>query len=113
MTCYYLNVEFQGQRVNIKYKIKYYALLQRVNVLELLVYSFLVFILKTFVTFCKKKKRVICVDRSVAQSVSYRFIITKTRFPSEVSQCGINGGQSDTGTGFSPNTCFSPAIVIS
>jgi hypothetical protein len=65
-----------------------------------------------FVTFCKKKGRVICVDRSVAQSVSYRFITTKTRFPSEVNQCGIIGGQSDTGTGFSPSILAFPVSVI-
>ena len=77
------------------------SVVMRLNFTSFFYYS------QTFVTFCKKK-RVICVDRSVARSVSYRFITTKTRFPSEVNQCGIIGGQNDTETVFSPSTLLFP-----
>ena len=38
----------------------------------------------------------------MAQAVSWRSLTTQARVPSQVSACEILGGQSGTGTGFSP-----------
>jgi hypothetical protein len=40
----------------------------------------------------------------MAQAVSSRPLTAEALVPSRVSPCGICGGQSDTGTGFSPST---------
>jgi hypothetical protein len=42
--------------------------------------------------------------RAMAQAVSLRPLTAEARVRSRVSPCGICGGQSSTGTGFSPNT---------
>jgi hypothetical protein len=44
----------------------------------------------------------------MAQAVSFRPLTAEARVRSRVSPCGIFGGQSDTGKGFSPsNLVFS------
>jgi hypothetical protein len=46
-------------------------------------------------------------DRAVFQAVSRRLLTAEARIRAEVSPCGICGGQSATGTGFSPmNSVF-------
>jgi hypothetical protein len=40
--------------------------------------------------------------RAMAQVVSRRPLTAEARVHARVNQCGICGGQSDTGTGFSP-----------
>ena len=101
--CFFMSVLEIKNDIIIKFCVilLFCSVVMRLNFTSFFYYS------QTFVTFCKKK-RVICVDRSVARSVSYRFITTKTRFPSEVNQCGIIGGQNDTETGFSPSTLLFP-----
>jgi hypothetical protein len=42
------------------------------------------------------------------QTVSRRPLTAEARFVSRVSPCGICGGQSGTGTGFSPSTSAFP-----
>jgi hypothetical protein len=44
----------------------------------------------------------------MAQAVSRRLLTAEDRARSQVSPCGIRGGQSGTGTGFSPSTSVSP-----
>jgi hypothetical protein len=46
--------------------------------------------------------------RVMAQAVSRRPLTAEARFRSRVSPCGICGGQSVTGTGFSPSTSVFP-----
>jgi hypothetical protein len=44
----------------------------------------------------------------MAQAVSRRPLTAEARVLSRVSPCGIYGGQSGTGTGFSPSTSVFP-----
>jgi hypothetical protein len=44
----------------------------------------------------------------MAQAVSRRPLTAEAQFRSRVGPCGIYGGQSDTGTGFSPSTSVFP-----
>jgi hypothetical protein len=46
--------------------------------------------------------------RAMAQAVSRRPLTAEARVRFRVSSCGICGGQSGTGTGFSPNTSVYP-----
>ena len=46
--------------------------------------------------------------RAMAQAVSRRPLTAETRVRSRVGLCGICGGQSGTGTGFSPSTSVFP-----
>jgi hypothetical protein len=48
------------------------------------------------------------LGRAMAQAVSRRLPTAEARVRSQVSQCGICGGQSGTGTVFSPSTSFFP-----
>jgi hypothetical protein len=48
----------------------------------------------------------------MAQAVSRRPLTAEARVRSRVSQCGVCGGQSGTGTGFSPSCRFSPVNFI-
>jgi hypothetical protein len=47
----------------------------------------------------------------MAQEVSRRPLTAKARVRSRVSPCGICGGQSGIGTGFSPSTSVFPLSV--
>jgi hypothetical protein len=47
-------------------------------------------------------------SRAMAQAVSRRPLTAEARFQSRVSPCGICGGQSGTGTGFSLSTSVFP-----
>ena len=49
-----------------------------------------------------------CQGRAMAQAVSRRALTTEARVRHQVSPCGIYGGQSGTGTGFSPSTSVFP-----
>jgi hypothetical protein len=46
--------------------------------------------------------------RAMAQAVSRRTITTESRVRARVNTCGICGGQSGTGTGFSPSSSVLP-----
>jgi hypothetical protein len=48
------------------------------------------------------------VGRAMAQAVSRRPLTAEARVRSQVNPCGICGGQSGTGTGFSPSTSLLP-----
>jgi hypothetical protein len=48
----------------------------------------------------------------MAQVVSCRILTTETWVRDRASPCGICGGQSDTGAGFSPSSLFSPDNII-
>jgi hypothetical protein len=50
--------------------------------------------------------------RAMAQAVSRRPLTAEAWVRSQVSPCEICGGQSDTGTGFSPSCRFSPVNFI-
>jgi hypothetical protein len=51
-------------------------------------------------------------DRAMAQAVSRRPVTADARVRFRVSPCEICGGQSGTGTGFSPSCRFSPVNFI-
>jgi hypothetical protein len=51
-------------------------------------------------------------DRAMDQAVSRRPLAAEARIRSRVSPCGVCGGQSGTGTGFSPSCRFSPVNFI-
>jgi hypothetical protein len=53
-----------------------------------------------------------CLGRAMAQAVSRRSLTEEARVLSRVNACGICGGQSGTGTGFSPSCGFSPVNFI-
>jgi hypothetical protein len=48
------------------------------------------------------------LGRAMAQAVSHRSLTAQARIRSRLSPCGICGGQSGTGTGFSPSTSVFP-----
>jgi hypothetical protein len=48
----------------------------------------------------------------MAQAVSRRPVTAESRVHHGVGPCGICGGQSGTGTGFSPSTSVSPVSFI-
>jgi hypothetical protein len=48
------------------------------------------------------------LGRAMAQAVSGRPLTVEAQVRSRVSPCGIFGGQSGTGTGFSPSTSVFP-----
>jgi hypothetical protein len=48
------------------------------------------------------------IDRAMAQAVSLRPLTAEARVRSRVGPCGICGGQSGTGTGFSSSTSVFP-----
>jgi hypothetical protein len=50
-----------------------------------------------------------CVGRAMAQTVSRRPLTAEAQVRCQVGQCGICGGQSGTGTGFSPSTSVFPS----
>jgi hypothetical protein len=47
-------------------------------------------------------------SHAIAQAVSRRPVTTKARIRPRISPCGISGGQSGTGSGFSPNYSVFP-----
>jgi hypothetical protein len=52
------------------------------------------------------------LGRAMAQAISRRPLTAEARVRSRVSPCEISGGQSGTGTGFSPSCRFSPVDFI-
>jgi hypothetical protein len=48
-----------------------------------------------------------CIGHAMAKAVSHRPLTAEARVCTRVSPCGVCGGQSDTGTGFSPCSLFS------
>jgi hypothetical protein len=48
------------------------------------------------------------VGSAIAQAVSRRLLTTEVRVHAQVSPCGICGGQSDTGIGFSSSPLVFP-----
>jgi hypothetical protein len=48
------------------------------------------------------------VGLAMAQAVSHRILTVEARVQSQASQCGVCGGQSGSGTGFSPSTSEFP-----
>jgi hypothetical protein len=61
---------------------------------------------------CTKYYSGIICGRAMAQAVSRRPSTAEARVRSRVSPCGVCGGQSGTGTGFSPSCRFSPVNFI-
>jgi hypothetical protein len=51
--------------------------------------------------------------RAIAQVVSRRPLTAEARVRAPVNPCGICGGQSGTGTGFSPSSTIFPCQYIS
>jgi hypothetical protein len=51
--------------------------------------------------------------RAMTQVVSHRPLTTEARVRAWVNPCGICGGQSGTGTGFSPSSSVFPSIYHS
>ena len=49
-----------------------------------------------------------CIGRAMAQTVSCQPLTAEAWVPFRASPCGIYGGQSGTGTGFSPRTSVFP-----
>jgi hypothetical protein len=54
----------------------------------------------------------VIIGRAMTQVVSRRTLTAETRVRSRVSPCGICGGQSGTGTGFSLSTSVYPVNFI-
>jgi hypothetical protein len=50
--------------------------------------------------------------RATAQAVSHRLLTAEARVSVLVSQCGICGGQSGSGTGSSPSSSVPPVSII-
>jgi hypothetical protein len=48
------------------------------------------------------------MGRAMAQVVSRRPVSSEARVRARVNPCGISGGQSGTGTGFSPSSSVFP-----
>jgi hypothetical protein len=48
----------------------------------------------------------------MAQAVSRRHVTVEAKVRGRVSPCGIYGGQSGTGTDFSPSSSVSPVNII-
>jgi hypothetical protein len=48
------------------------------------------------------------LGRAMAQAVSHRPLTAEARVRARVNPCGICGGQSGTGIGFSPSSSFFP-----
>jgi hypothetical protein len=49
----------------------------------------------------------------MAQAVSRRPLTAESRVRAQVNPCGVCGGQSGTGTGFSPSSSVSPCQCYS
>jgi hypothetical protein len=52
------------------------------------------------------------IGRAMAQVISRRPVTAKARVRTRVNPCGICGGQSGTGTGFSPSSSVFPCQCI-
>jgi hypothetical protein len=53
-----------------------------------------------------------CKGRAMAQAVSRRSLTAESRIRDGVNPYGLCGGQSGTGTGFSPSSSVSPVNII-